>query len=109
MKAQKRRLVHQCTCSQCQCHPYSGTAKQHRAINRVVATLDEPTRRRFAGLLAHQWGRGSVQHLHCITGLSRMTIRRGHGELARVQRLPVGRARQSGGGRKPVEKNSRGC
>jgi hypothetical protein len=109
MKAQKRRLVHQCTCSQCQSHPYSGTAKQHRAINRVVATLDEPTRRRFAGLLAHQWGRGSVQHLHCLTGLSRMTIRRGRSELARVQRLLGGRARQGGGGRKPVEKNSRGC
>jgi hypothetical protein len=109
MRAKKRRLVHQWTCSQCQGHPYSGTAKQHRAINRVLATVDEPTRRRFAGLLAHQWGRGSVQHLHGITGLSRMTIRRGRGELARVPRLPVGRARQSGGGRKPVEKNSREC
>jgi hypothetical protein len=109
MRAKKRRLVHQWTCSQCQGHPYSGTAKQHRAINRVLATVDESTRRRFAGLVAHQWGRGSVQHLHGITGLSRMTIRRGRGELARVPRLPVGRARPSGGGRKPVEKNSREC
>ena len=109
MKSKKRRSIHQCTCSQCQGHPYSGTAQQHRAINRVLATLDEPNRRRFVGLLAHQWGRGGLQRLQCITGLSRMTIRRGRGELARVQRLATGRARHSGGGRKQVEKNSPGC
>ena len=106
MKPKPRRSVHQCTCSQCQRQPYSGTAEEHRAINRVLATLDEHNRRRFVGLLAHQWGRGGVQHLHFITGLSRMTIRRGRGELARVQRLPTGRARHSGGGRKQVEKNN---
>jgi hypothetical protein len=109
MRPKKRRSVHQCTCSQCQCHPYSGTAKQHRAINRVLATLDEHKRRWFVGLLALQGGRGGMQHLQAITGLSRMTIRRGRAELARVQRLPTGRVRQRGGGRQRVEKNSPGC
>jgi hypothetical protein len=104
-KRRKRRTVHRCTCGRCQRHPYSGSAKQHRAINRVLATLDEGNRRRFVGLLACQWGRGGLQSLNRITGLSRNTIRRGRAEVARITRLPAGKVRQSGGGRQRVEKN----
>jgi hypothetical protein len=84
-------------------------AEHHRAINRVLATLDERNRRRFVGLLALQWGWGGVQRLVEITGLSRNTIVRGRVELQRPQRAPkTVRVRQAGAGRKRVEKNNRG-
>ena len=84
-------------------------AEHHRAINRVLATLDERNRRRFVGLLALQWGWGGVQRLVEITGLSRNTIVRGRVELQRPQRAPkTVRVRQAGAGRKRVDKNNRG-
>jgi hypothetical protein len=67
----------------------------------VVRMLDERNRRRFVGLLARQWGRGGVQHLIEITGVSRNTIIRGRDEA------PGRSIRRRGGGRQPVEKNSR--
>lgn len=89
-------------------HPYSAVAKEHRAINRVLATLDEHNRRRFVGLLASQGHQGTIQRLIEITGLSRNTIRRGQAEIQRPRRVPRrGRIRQAGGGRKRVEKNTR--
>lgn len=100
----KGASVHICICGTCRLHPYSAVAKQHRAINRVLATLDERNRRRFVGLLALQWGRGAVERLMEITGLSRNTICRGRDEIQHVDPLPVGRIRYPGGGRKPVEK-----
>lgn len=71
------RSTHVCTCANCREHPYSAVAEHHRAINRVLVMLDEKNRRRFVGLLALQWGRGGVQRLREITGLSRNTIVRG--------------------------------
>src|ERR1051326_2449712 len=106
MKRKQDAKEHQCACETCQQHPSSATAKEHRAINRLVATLDEKHRRRFAGLLALQWGRGSVQLLSTITGLDRATIRRGRAEVQRADRQTRGRVRRSGGGRQAVEKNS---
>jgi len=57
-------------------------------------------------LLALQWGRGSIQLLSVITGLDRMTIRRGRTEVQRIDRQTTGRMRRTGGGRKTVEKKS---
>ncbi len=92
----------------CRQHPSSAVAEHHRAINRVLTTLDEKNRRRFVGLLALQWGRGGVQRLIEITGLSRNTIVRGRTELQHPRRAPRrARVRQAGAGRKRVEKNSR--
>ena len=79
-------------------------ARQHRAINRVLGTLNEKNRRRFVGLLALQRGRGGLQALATITGLSRNTVRRGREELRRTDRST--QVRRSGAGRKAVEKNS---
>ncbi|HSD85478.1 MAG TPA: hypothetical protein VLG46_16570 [Anaerolineae bacterium] len=109
MTTQSGRLGHVCTCEICQRHPYSSTAEHHRAINRVLGTLDEKNRRRFVGLLALQWGRGGVQRLIEITGLSRNTIGRGAEELQHPGRAPsTDRIRQAGAGRKRVEKKRRG-
>jgi hypothetical protein len=102
------RIKQRCTCTICCEHPYSRTATEHRAINRVLSTLNEKSRRRFVGLLALQWGRGSVKRLSEITGLSRPTIRRGRAEVQKVE--PAGssdRVRRPGAGRLRVEKSGR--
>jgi hypothetical protein len=106
MKRKQETAVHPCLCGTCQQHPSSAMAKEHRAINRLLAGLDEKNRRRFVGLLTLQWGRGSIQLLHKMTGLSRVTIRRGRAEVQRLDRKVVGRVRRSGGGRKAFEKKS---
>lgn len=104
MKKDKKPLVHQCICQTCRQHPYSAIAKEHKAINRLLADLDEKNRRRVAGLLAMQWGRGGAKLLCEITGLSRMTIGRGRAEFEQVDRNTRGRVRRAGGGRPAIEK-----
>jgi hypothetical protein len=79
-------------------------AREHQAINRIMATFDEKARRHFAGLLALQLGRGGVQLVHEITGLSRVTVRAGREEIKRTDRTPG--IRRSGAGHPAVEKNS---
>jgi hypothetical protein len=83
-------------------------AKEHQAINRVVAGLDEKNRRRFVGVLALQWGRGGIARLIEITGLSRNTICCGRVEVQQADRAPAGRVRCAGAGRPALEKNSHG-
>jgi len=78
----------------------------HQAINRVIVELDEGGRRLFAGLLAKQLGRGGIQRLAEITGLNRMTIRRGLREIVRVGFRSSSRIRRPGGGRKRAEKKA---
>ncbi len=107
MKYDQATIVHQCVCETCQQHPYSAIAKEHQAINRVLTGLDEKNRRRFVGLLALQWGHGSIQQLSEISGISRMTIRRGRTEVQRVDRQTAGRVRRPGGGRQTIEKKTR--
>ena len=80
-------------------------ALQHKAINRVLANLDEKNRRRFAGLLALQLGRRLLL-VSQITGLSRMTIYRGLHEIERSDAPGRSRVRAAGAGRLAVEKNN---
>src|SRR5215471_6719208 len=100
----KSTVVHCCSCSRCRSQPDGPTAKQHRALNDLVATLDEKSRRLVVGLLAKQQGRGGITRFSRITGLSRDTIRRGRRELAHPDQRAVGRIRRPGGGRQRVEK-----
>jgi hypothetical protein len=95
--------VHVCECTACRQHPWSRTAAEHRALNRIVAAVDERNRRLLVGFLAQQHGRGGVALLARITGLNPHTIRRGRRELHRADRLPPGRIRRPGGGCKRVE------
>ena len=69
-----------------------------------MVEFDERSRRLFAGLLAKQFGRGGVQRVNEITGLSRVTIRRGVRECEESQPSELDRIRRAGGGRKLVEK-----
>ena len=81
-------------CSRCRRQPDGPTTKQHRALNDLVATLDEKSRRLVVGLLAKQHGRGGITRFARITGLSRDSIRRGQRELAHPDQRAVGRIRR---------------
>jgi predicted metal-dependent phosphoesterase TrpH len=107
MTQSKKKPLHVCTCSDCRRHPRSPVAKLHRSVNRVVASLDEKSRRRLAGLLATQQGWGGIQQMARVTGMSRTTILRGQREIERAPRSRRQRIRTRGGGRQRVEKNSR--
>ncbi|MCL4488354.1 MAG: hypothetical protein M1570_09530 [Chloroflexi bacterium] len=106
MSRSSKRRIHRCGCDTCRCHPYGSVALQHRAINRVLATLDEKNRRRFVGLLAVQQGERSIVPLACITGLSRNTIYRGKREIEHPSTKRWGRLREPGAGRRLTEKNN---
>ena len=106
MSKRTRSVFHICECPACKEHPYSKVAKEHKAINQVLAGLDEKNRRRFIGLLASQ--QKNISLLSQITGLSRNTIYRGQSEVEHPSKNPVLGVRRSGGGRMPVEKNSPG-
>ena len=101
---QLQRATYRCSCSDCLDAPSSETARDHAAINRLVAALDERQRRLFAGPLALRRGRGGIVTLAKITGLSRMTIRRGLAELRSGVGSVEDRVRKPGGGRPSIEK-----
>ena len=98
-----RREIRCCTCDSCLMQPQGEIAEEHRAINRLVAGMDEKRRRRFVGFLAHQHGRGGIASLARITGLSPKTIRRGLRESQRSAAEVANRVRRPGGGRKRLE------
>jgi hypothetical protein len=103
----KRRSVPPCECPACRQFPHGHIAREHRALNRLLAATDERTRRLLAGFLARQHGRGGIALLARITGLDRNTIARGRREL-RQPRQSSGRVRRPGGGRPRAEKKARG-
>src|SRR5512143_698887 len=98
--------VHVCGCPDCQRGLRSEIVEEHRAINLLIATLDERWRRLFAGFWATAYGRGGIEHLAVITGLSRTTIRRGKKEFQQPGSSDPTRIRKPGGGRKRIEKKT---
>ena len=106
MRKRTKAVLHHCECASCHQHPYSKIAEEHKAINRVLVSLDERNKRRFVGLLASQ--QGNIFLLSEITGLSRNTVYRGQAEVEHPSQNPVQGVRRAGGGRIPVEKNSLG-
>jgi hypothetical protein len=100
-----RRLVHACECPRCRQYPKGRVAREHRALNRLIAASDERTRRLLAGFLARQHGRGGITLLACITGLDRDTVARGRSELRQPFRSS-GRIRCPGAGGQRVEKKA---
>jgi hypothetical protein len=99
----RRPLVHACACSTCRQHPNGRVAREHRALNRLIAASDERTRRLLAGFLARQQGPGGITLLARITGLARNTVARGQHELRQPFRSS-GRVRRPGAGGQCVEK-----
>jgi len=107
MADRKRRRIRRCGCRVCRSRRDRQVIEYHGSINRVMVELDERSRRLFAGVLARQWGRGGIQRVWEITGLNRVTIRRGYRECERAQPSHSGRIRREGAGRKRVEKKVR--
>ena len=105
----RRKRIHRCRCRGCRSRSDSELVAFHWAINRVMAELDERSRRLFAALLARQRGHGGIQRVAEISGLNRMTIRRGLRESERGQAKSSNRVRRPGGGRKCVEKKLLVC
>ena len=106
MAGHKQKTPHRCQCRECRSRGSVEVLEYHRSINRLMVEFDERSRRLFAGLMAKQLGRGGIQRTADITGLSRVTIRRGVRECERSQASERVRIRRAGGGRKLVEKNS---
>jgi hypothetical protein len=95
--------VHPCGCPICRQHPYAQVAREHCALNRLVASADERSRRLLVGFLARQQGRGGIALLARITGLHRNTIARGQRELRQRPRARGQRIRRLGAGRPRAE------
>jgi hypothetical protein len=76
------------------------------AIILFYSLLDEQQRRLYAGLESMKLGHGGDSILAEFLGLDPHTIARGRRQLL-DQDVEVGRIRQPGAGRKPVEKNAR--
>lgn len=95
--------IHRCQCAGCRHQPDGAVAREHRAINRIVACTDERSRRLVIGFLARLYGHGGLTFLARITDVDRNTIARGRRELDQADPLPPGRVRRPGGGPKPVE------
>jgi hypothetical protein len=106
-RQERRQFVHCCECSTCRQFPQGRIAREHRALNRLIAAADERTRRLLAGFLTRQHGTGGIALLARITGLDRNTIARGRRELRQPCRS-AGRVRRPGAGRPRVEKKVRG-
>jgi hypothetical protein len=102
-KRKPLRFVHACECPTCRQYPKGRVAREHRALNRLIAASDERTRRLLAGFLARQHGKGGITRLAGITGLDRDTVARGRRELRQPFRSS-GRIRRPGAGGQRVEK-----
>jgi hypothetical protein len=108
VKSNLRQGVHCCECLICQQHPRGPVAREHRAINRLLAVADERLRRIIAGLLAKQMGRGGITRLSHVTGLDRKTIAKGQLEIRHGLKTPRRRLRRLGAGRKRMEQKHPG-
>ena len=95
--------IHRCSCPECLQEPDGAVAREHRALNRIIAGTDERSRRLVAGFLTRLYGHGGISLLARVTGLDRNTIARGRRELDQADPLPPGRVRRPGAGPKPVE------
>lgn len=104
-----RREVHVCLCPMCRLHPRSSFAREHRAINRLLAAADERLRRLLAGFFAQQRGHGGIVAVEQITGIDRNTISKGLRELRQGRSWTLDRIRQAGAGRQRVEVKCPGC
>ncbi len=107
-RANEARTLHRCDCPTCREQPDGIVAREHQAINYLVASVDERNRRLLLGFLAYRRGRGGISQLTRITGLDRNTIARGRRELLQGDPTAIGRVRRPGAGRKPVEAHAPG-
>jgi hypothetical protein len=78
-------------------------AKLRAKLMSLLPHLDERARRLVAAAEAMSLARGGVSRVNRCSGLSRTTLSSGIRELRCGEKLPAGRIRREGGGRKSVE------
>ena len=101
------RDIHQCQCPNCQQAEEHPDQELHHQMNVFLSRLDEQQKRWYVALEAKKLGHGGTKRLSEITGMSVATIRRGWCELDEdLADRPADRVRQSGGGRRRVEKTN---
>ena len=77
-------------------------------FDAIMPHLDERQRRLVLGAEARSLGHGGVSLVARASGVSRVTVTAGVAELESGQDPAPGRARQPGGGRKPLTHNDPG-
>jgi hypothetical protein len=77
-------------------------------FDAIMPHLDERQRRLVLGAEARSLGHGGVSLVARASGVSRVTVTAGIAELESGQDPTPGRARQAGGGRKPLTHNDSG-
>ena len=75
-------------------------AQLRKKFRTLGAVFDERSRRLFAAVEARALGYGGVSLVSRVTGVSRRAIHAGFHEIRKRIKLPAGRIRQAGGGRK---------
>lgn len=79
-------------------------AESLKTWQTLIPSLSEAQRRWYVGQKALELGRGGIEQIHALTGISRTTIIRGIQEVKRGKPLKLGgRVRKRGGGRKAIE------
>src|ERR671916_2243853 len=79
-------------------------AESLKTWQTLIPSLSEAQRRWYVGQKALELGRGGIEQIHPLTGISRTTIIRGIQEVKRGKPLKMGgRVRKRGGGRKAIE------
>jgi len=86
----KRNVNHQSS------EPFSSISQD---INFLSKTLNERSRRFFAGFIAKALGHGGMKKAARLTGLDVKTVRRGKKELNTREKILKSRIRREGGGR----------
>lgn len=79
-----------------------GVSELKRKLGSIWPHLDERTRRLTAANEALSLGRGGISLVHRACGLSRKAILKGIREMDAEERLPEGRIRRPGAGRKAI-------
>lgn len=74
--------VHSCQCPHCLGGGAGPDRQHHEYMNLLMATLNHQQRRVYAAIESVRIGRGGVQLVSLITGLSEPTIARARGQLA---------------------------
>src|SRR5918998_6478938 len=79
-------------------------AESLKTWQTLIPSLSEAQRRWYVGQKALELGRGGIEQIHALSGISRTTIIRGIPEVKRGKPLKMGgRVRKRGGGRKAIE------
>lgn len=77
-------------------------------IEQFSIYLNERQRRLYVALEASRIGHGGISKVSKLTGISRVTIRKGIIELNSKSKLPSNKIRRKGGGRKKSEDKMKG-